>query len=57
MIDLSALKQARRDLANKGSFARPAKEKQLVCTENLIRVDEVMESSKLAEWLGCSISS
>jgi hypothetical protein len=27
-----------------------------VCRENLIRVDDVMESPKLAEWLGCSVS-
>jgi len=27
-----------------------------LCTENLIRVDEVMESPKLAEWSGCSVS-
>src|SRR5882724_8750731 len=27
-----------------------------VCTENLIRVDDVMESLKLAECLGCSVS-
>jgi len=28
-----------------------------VCTENLIRVDEVPESPKLAQWLGCSVYS
>jgi hypothetical protein len=27
-----------------------------VCTGNLIRVDDVMESPKLAEWSGCSVS-
>src|ERR1700736_5497151 len=27
-----------------------------VCTENLIRVDEAMESPKLAEGSGCSVS-
>jgi len=27
-----------------------------VCTENLIRVDDVLESPKLAEWSGCSVS-
>jgi hypothetical protein len=28
----------------------------VVCTENLIRVDDGMESPKLTEWSGCSVS-
>jgi hypothetical protein len=32
------------------------REKAPVCTENLIRVDAVTESPKLAEWSGCSVS-
>jgi len=31
-------------------------ERKSVCTENLIRIDEAMESAKLAERLGCSVS-
>jgi hypothetical protein len=42
-----------------GPTSRAIREHQLVapvCTENLIRVDDVMESPKLAECSGCSVS-
>jgi hypothetical protein len=31
-------------------------ERKSVCTENLIRIDKAVESAKLAERLGCSVS-
>jgi hypothetical protein len=48
-VDLISGNHKRRRDADRVSMGVPGKDASAVCTENLIRVDAVMESPKLAE--------